>query len=217
MMHLRSALAASLVALAAAATFAVVTPASSQNDGPGPGCYISHYVPDLYANTQQPVYVCPHGRPAGPPVMQGTFYAAIAKSASGWNYGSATHAPNLRAAESKAIADCNSKGVRDCKVAVSGGNNCMSLALSKSDGAWSAQVSNLDRASAISIATADCRKRGGRSCVVAVTPCGRSAEGAPQCNRQYKVDISKGEAWQHMTPQEKAMWGRQGNGNCTPE
>ena len=209
----RIAFAAAGLVLCGAVALVLTTPARGQ----GPGCYISHYVDDPYSNTQSPVYECPNGQPKGPPVMQGKFFASIAKSASTWGWGYSVHKSSAAAAEAAAIADCNLKGSRDCKVAVTGVNNCLSLALSKSDGAWSAQASDMDRSGAISKATNDCRQRGGRSCAVVISPCGRSAEGAAQCNPQYKVDISRGEAWQHMTPEQKAMWNRQGNGNCTPK
>jgi hypothetical protein len=120
----------------------------------------------------------------------------------------------MAAAVRDAERGCVKAGGHDCKIVVSGANNCMSLAISRGDGYWASADSNYDRSSAISKAMNACRRVGGRQCAVVVTPCGRQAKDAQPCIRQHPIDISRGEAWQQMTPEQKALWNKHGNGNC---
>jgi len=59
-----------------------------------------------------------------------------------------------------------------------------------------------------------CRKYGGRACEAVITPCGRSLPTTPACIQEYSNDITRGEAWARMSPQEKQMWNKRGNGAC---
>jgi Domain of unknown function (DUF4189) len=156
------------------------------------------------------------GRSTGPqaPVFTGTWYAAIAKSTSSINWGAAWHEASQAAASRDALLSCARAGHHDCKVVISGANNCLSLAVSASDGAWGTADSDIDRSTAISKATTNCRHYGGSQCTVVVTPCGRQAKGALPCLKEYPIDISKGAAWEHMTPEEKALWNKRANGAC---
>jgi hypothetical protein len=148
------------------------------------------------------------------PVFTGTWYAAIAKSSSSINWGASWREPSMAAAVRDAQRSCERAGSRDCKIVVSGANNCMSLAISRRDGFWGSADSNTDRSMAISKAMNACRRVGGRQCSVVVTPCGRQDKNAEACIRQHPIDISRGEAWKSMSEEEKALWNKRGNGNC---
>ena len=158
------------------------------------------------------------GRPGsnGPsaPVFTGTWYAAIAKSSSSIIWGASWREPSMAAAVRDAQHACETAGSRDCKIVVSGANNCMSLAISRGDGFWASADSDYDRSTAISKAMNGCRRVGGRQCAVVVTPGGRQDKKAQACIRQHPIDISRGEAWKSMSEEEKALWNKQGNGNC---
>jgi hypothetical protein len=171
-------------------------------------------------NALGPVGCSELGRPGnnGPraPAFTGTWYAAIAKSSASADWGASWREPSMAAATRDAQLSCVKAGGRDCKIVVSGANNCMSLAISRSDGFWASADSNYDRSTAISKAMNACQRVGGRQCAVVVTPCGRQAKDAQPCIRQYHDDMTRGEAWQQMTPEERAMFSRRGpgNGNC---
>ncbi len=109
---------------------------------------------------------------------------------------------------------CARGGQKDCKVEMTGANNCMSLAESAVDGVWGVAASGLGRGDAISSATNMCHKYGGRDCSVVVTPCGRESPNSPPCLREYSNDISHGAAWAAMTPQQRALWNKHPNGAC---
>jgi hypothetical protein len=59
-----------------------------------------------------------------------------------------------------------------------------------------------------------CRKSGGRACEAVITPCGRSLPTTPAYIQEYSNDITRGEAWARMSPQEKQVWNKRGNGAC---
>ena len=180
-----------------------------------PGCYISHFAPDLYDDMEHPVWDCPNGAGrAVKPEFTGVWYAAIAKSGSSLTWGASWHHASERAASDAALKQCRQNGANDCKVAITGSNNCLSLAESVPDGAWAAEFSNLDRSGAISSVMTSCRKFGGRNCRVVVTPCGRNNPLTPPCIPTHPIDISRGEVWKRMSPQERAMWNRPANGAC---
>jgi hypothetical protein len=151
--------------------------------------------------------------PPGPPVFTGTWYAAIAKSSASREWGASWREQSEAAANRDANLICARSGRKDCKVVLSGANNCLSLAESP-DGAWAAADSVLDRTDAISKATNACRKYGGHSCAVVVTPCGRQDKAAQPCVKEYSNDISRGAAWANMTPEQKALWNKRANGAC---
>ena len=89
-----------------------------------------------------------------------------------------------------------------------------SIAKSASTLAWGAASSGMDQSGAISDATNACRKYGGKNCAVVVTPCGRESVTSPPCLQTYTNDISKGSVWASMTPEQKALWNKKGNGAC---
>jgi hypothetical protein len=151
--------------------------------------------------------------PPGPPVFTGTWFAAIAKSSTSREWGASWREQSEAAANRDALLICARSGRKDCKVVLSGANNCLSLAESP-DGAWAAADSVLDRTDAISKATNSCRKYGGRSCAVVVTPCGRQDKAAQPCVKEYSNDISRGAAWANMTPEQRALWNKRANGAC---
>ena len=151
--------------------------------------------------------------PPGPPVFTGTWYAAIAKSSASREWGASWREESEAAADRDATVICARSGRKDCKVVLSGANNCLSLAESP-DGAWAAADSVLDRTDAISKATNSCRKYGGHNCAVVVTPCGRQDKAAQPCVKEYSNDISRGAAWANMTPEQKALWNKRANGAC---
>jgi len=175
------------------------------------GCYILTFEP----GTQLPVYDCTYQK-RGPqaPVFVGTWYSAIAKSAATFAWGASWHETTQENANKSAMQSCTHTGHNDCKIAITGANNCLSLAESTPDGAWAASFSNLDRNDAIHAAAALCKKNGGRDCSVVVSPCGRDAVTTPPCLKTYSNDISRGEAWKHMTEEQKAMWNKKPNGAC---
>jgi hypothetical protein len=175
------------------------------------GCYILTFEP----GTGMPEYDCSH-QAKGPhaPVFAGTWYSAIAKSASTLAWGASWHATSQAAANHSALLSCAKGGQKDCKVEMTGGNNCMSLAESAVDGVWGVASSELNQSAAISAATNTCRKFGGRDCSVVVTPCGRESVNSPPCLKTYSNDISRGAAWASMTPEQKAMWNKRPNGAC---
>jgi hypothetical protein len=175
------------------------------------GCYILGFEP----GTGIPEYDCQYQKhgPAAP-VFTGTWYAAIAKSAVTFAWGASWHETTQENANRSALQSCSHSGQKDCKVAITGGNNCLSLAESAPDGAWAASFSNLDRNGAIHAAAALCQKNGGRDCSVVVSPCGRDAVTTPPCLKTYSNDISRGEVWKHMTEEQKAMWNKKPNGAC---
>jgi Domain of unknown function (DUF4189) len=115
--------------------------------------------------------------PPGPPVFTGTWYAAIAKSSASWEWGASWREQSEAAANRDATLICARSGRKDCKIVLSGANNCLSLAESP-DGAWAAADSTYDGSTAISKATNACRKYGGQNCAVVVTPCGRQDKAA---------------------------------------
>jgi len=49
---------------------------------------------------------------------------------------------------------------------------------------------------------------------VVVTPCGRDAVTTPPCLKEYSNDISRGQVWASMTPEQKALWNKHPNGAC---
>jgi hypothetical protein len=151
--------------------------------------------------------------PPGPPVFTGTWYAAIAKSAASREWGASWREQTEAAAHRDATLICARSGRKDCKVVLSGANNCLSLAESP-DGAWAAADSVLDRSDAISKATNACRKYGGHDCAVVVTPCGRQDKAVQPCVKEYSNDISRGAAWANMTPEQRALWNKRANGAC---
>ncbi len=175
------------------------------------GCYILTFEP----GTGMPEYDCSH-QVKGPqaPVFAGTWYSAIAKSAKTLAWGASWHETTQAAANRSALLSCAKGGQKDCKVEMTGGNNCMSLAESAVDGIWGVASSGLNQSDAISAATNACRKRGGRDCSVVVTPCGRESVSSPPCLKTYSNDISRGAAWASMTPEQKAMWNKRPNGAC---
>jgi hypothetical protein len=175
------------------------------------GCYITGFDP----GTMIPEYDCSYQKSAPhPPVFAGTWYASIAKSASTLAWGASWHETTQAAADQSAIRSCAKSGQKDCKVVLAGGNNCLSLAESTPDGAWGAASSGMDQSGAISDATNACRKYGGKNCAVVVTPCGRESVTSPPCLQTYTNDISKGSVWASMTPEQKALWNKKGNGAC---
>jgi hypothetical protein len=175
------------------------------------GCFITGFDP----GTQIPEYDCEYQKSAPhAPVFAGTWYSAIAKSASTLAWGASWHETTQDAAIHSAILSCARAGQKDCKVAITGANNCLSLAESKPDGLWGVAASGLDRSGAISDATNTCRKSGGRGCSVVVTPCGREAVTTPPCLKVYSNDISRGSVWASMTPEQKAAWNKKPNGAC---
>jgi hypothetical protein len=175
------------------------------------GCYILGFEP----GTGIPEYDCQYQK-HGPlaPVFVGTWYSAIAKSAATFAWGASWHETSQENANRSAIQGCAHTGHNDCKVAITGANNCLSLAESTPDGAWATSSSNLDRNDVIHVVVAACKKYGGRDCSVVVSPCGRDAVTTPPCLKTYSNDISKGEMWKHMTDEQKAMWNKKGNGVC---
>jgi Domain of unknown function (DUF4189) len=180
----------------------------------GQGCYISGYDPDPYDSASQPIWECPGKGRTYPPEFQGTWYASIAKSDGSYSWGASWHHDSAASAERAALALCRKGNHNDCKVAITGANNCLSLAISVPDGAWATFSSDYDRSDAISKATRSCQHYGGKNCRVVVTPCGRSRPETPPCVQEYRNDISRGEAWKHMSPEEKKMWNRPSNGAC---
>jgi Domain of unknown function (DUF4189) len=180
----------------------------------GAGCYISGYDPDPYDSASQPIWECPNGNRPHPPEFTGTWYAAIAKSSATPAWGASWHENSQQAAERDALTNCRKGGHDDCKVAIAGANNCLSLAISIPDGAWGSAASDMDRSGAVSTATNSCRKYGGKNCRVVVTPCGRNSPDTPPCIREYSNDISRGEAWAHMSPEQKKLWNKPPNGGC---
>ena len=175
------------------------------------GCFISTFEPE----TELPIYDCSNQK-KGPqaPVFVGTWYSAIAKSAKTLAWGASWHATSQAEANRSALLSCARGGQKDCKVQMTGSNNCMSLAESTVDGIWGVASSELGRGDAISAATNACRKYGGRDCSVVVTPCGRESVNSPPCLKTYSNDISRGAAWAAMTPEQKAMWNKHPNGAC---
>jgi hypothetical protein len=162
-----------------------------------------------------PEYDCQYQKSGPrPPAFAGTWYAAIAKSAGTIAWGASWHETTQESANRSAILSCAKSGQKDCKVAIAGANNCLSLAISKADRAWGTASSGMDRGDAISNATNVCKKYGGRECSVVVTPCGRESPTTPPCLRVYSNDISKGEVWKKMTPEQKAQWNKHANGSC---
>jgi len=129
-------------------------------------------------------------------------------------WGASWHETTQDAANRSALLSCAKGAQKDCRIAITGGNNCLSLAESTIDGAWAAAASELDRSGAISAATANCRKCGGKDCSVVVTPCGRESVTTPPCLKTYPIDISKGQMWASMTPAQKAAWNKPANGAC---
>ena len=175
------------------------------------GCFITGFDP----GTQIPEYDCSYQKSAPhAPVFAGTWYSAIAKSASTLAWGASWHETTQDAANLSAILSCARAGQKDCKVAISGANNCLSLAESTPDGVSGVAASGLDRSGAIAVATNNCRKNGGRDCSVVVTPCGRDAVTTPPCLKVYSNDISRGQVWASMTPEQKALWNKLPNGAC---
>ncbi len=175
------------------------------------GCFILTFEPE----TMLPEYDCSNQK-RGPqaPVFVGTWYSAIAKSAATLAWGASWHETTQVYASRSALASCARSGQKDCKVAISGGNNCISLAESLGDGAWGVASNGMGRGGAITDATNFCRKYGGKNCAVVVTPCGREAVNTPPCIREYSNDISRGAAWAAMTPQQRALWNKKPNGAC---
>jgi len=197
-----------LSCLAGLGFFAGGDPASAQTMD---GCYITGFDP----GTQIPEYDCSYQKNAPhAPVFAGTWYSSIAKSASTFAWGASWHETTQAAADQSAIRSCAKGGQKDCKVVVAGANNCLSLAESTPDGAWGSASSELDRSGAISGATNNCRKFGGKNCSVVVTPCGRESVTSPPCLQGYTNDISKGSVWASMTPEQRALWNKKGNGVC---
>lgn len=175
------------------------------------GCFITGFEP----GSQIPEYDCEYQKSGPPaPAFAGTWYSAIAKSGAALAWGASWHETTQAAANRSAILSCARSGQKDCKVVMWGGNNCISLAESAADGIWGAAGSDMDRQGAISLATDACRQHGGRDCSVVVTPCGRSSPTTPPCLKVYSIDISRGQVWASMTPEQKALWNKHGNGTC---
>lgn len=175
------------------------------------GCFITGFEPVTFI----PEYNCDYQKGGAPaPVFAGTWYSAIAKSDSTLSWGAAWHETTQASANRSAISSCARAGQKDCKVVIAGGNNCLSLAESKVEGAWGTAASDLDQSGAISAATNNCRKYGGRDCRVVVTPCGRESPTSPPCLKTFSNDISRGEMWAKMTPEQKANWNKRPNGAC---
>jgi hypothetical protein len=199
-------------ALAAASLVLVVL--SSTSLAQFEGCYISGYDPDPYDSGSQPIYECPNPNVRHPPEFTGTWFAALAKSKGSYAWGASWHHSSRQAAERAALAECAKRGRTDCTIMTADANNCLSLAESVPDGVWGYATSFYDRSDAVSKATRNCRAAGGKHCRVVVSPCGRNNPATPPCIKEYRIDISRGEAWKTMTPQEKALWNRKANGAC---
>jgi hypothetical protein len=189
--------------------FGAVTAASAQTMD---GCYILGFEP----GTGIPEYDCSYQKSAPhPPVFAGTWYSSIAKSVATYAWGASWHETTQAAADQSAVLSCAKSGQKDCKVVMTGANNCLSLAESSPDGIWGAAASDMDRQGAIVSATNTCRKYGGKNCSVVVTPCGRSSVTTPPCLQLPPAnDISKGAVWASMTPEQKALWNKKPNGAC---
>jgi hypothetical protein len=174
------------------------------------GCFITGFDSNFI-----PEYNCDYQK-SGPvtPVFAGTWYSAIAKSASTLSWGASWHETTQASANRSAILSCARAGQKDCKVVIAGGNNCLSLAESKVEGAWGTAASDLDQSGAISAATNNCRKFGGRECSVVVTPCGRASATSAPCLKTDPIDHSRWAVWAKMTPEEKAAWTKHPNGAC---
>ena len=203
----------SMVCLAIALVCGSLSTAHAQ----GPGCFIMTYLPDAYNSGSMPIWECPNGNQRHEPEFTGTWYAAIAKSSATVAWGASWHENSRQTAERDALANCRKAGKGghdDCKLAVAGANNCLSLAISVPDGAWGSAASDLDRSGAVSSATDACRKYGGKNCRVVVSPCGRNSPDTPPCIKEYSNDISRGDAWKHMSPEMKALWNKVPNGGC---
>jgi hypothetical protein len=128
--------------------------------------------------------------PAPGPVFAGKWYASIAKSAGSAAWGASWHHASQNEADQAALANCNSRGVTDCKVQIGDVNNCLSLAESP-DGAWGVGKSGLNRSDAIHVATEYCKKYGGKNCVARVSVCGRQPTDSKPClNVGPGIDIS---------------------------
>jgi Domain of unknown function (DUF4189) len=125
-------------------------------------------------------------------VMTGTWYGAVAKSSSSAAWRPAWREISLADARKHALSHCSQGRVKDCRVVISGVNNCMSLAVSSVNGAWGAATSELGRGDAISSATRWRRKNRGVNCAAEVTPCGRqAADSRPYQTVGPGVDISR--------------------------
>lgn len=153
------------------------------------------------------------------PTFVGEWYAAIAKSATSGAWGASWHYASQAEANQAALANCNQKGVTDCKVEIGDVNNCLSLAESP-DGAWGVGRSGMSRAGAIGVATDYCRKYGGKNCAARVSVCGRQPTDSKPCLKVAPgIDIShwSAAALATLTPAEREAFehpAKHTNGAC---